>query len=167
MWSQCLANSVTKLDRNSLGTEPWHWCVTVPCSNEQSDPPIAFEDSHKAQAGFALSIQACSCLCLEWVFHAVRLVPVPVVPVHPQQSKSLHSLHYCVVISHFSGRLCHWTWRASTPCLLAELGFLPLLCLASPHEADLWLINPTAELRCVRSLFLSVFRIRETFLILS
>lgn len=75
MWSQCLAKTMTKLERNTLGTDLWPWCVTVLCSKEQSDSPIALvSSSQKAQAVFALNIQACSCLCLRWVFHTVWFV---------------------------------------------------------------------------------------------
>lgn len=141
-------------------------------SKVQSDLLIALVLlSHKTQAAFVLNIQAWSSLshmshtCESYISLAyARFL--------------LYSTSSGTRVMALPSLLCHdtplfwWITRSLKLGSFLPMSFcrpelpvasLPGLC----YGADLWLINPTAKLKWSRSFFLSVFHIRESFLILS
>lgn len=152
MWSQCLVKTMAKLERNSIGTELWPWCVTR-LRLQRSVWPTHCTSGLLTQSTSRIFIQDRSCLCHRWVFYTVWLVPDS----------------YCA--STYSTRVIALSatvlWRAVILMdWVLDWGLSDLLCLVSLYGADLWLKKPTAELKWGRSL-LSVFHIGECFLILS
>lgn len=74
MWSQSLVKTMAKLERNSIGTEPWPWCVTRLCL-QRTVWPTHCTSGLLTQSTSRFFIQARSCLCHRWVFYTVWLVP--------------------------------------------------------------------------------------------
>lgn len=156
----CLAKTMAKLERNSLGTEPWPWCVNVLFSKEQSDPSLAHVVcSHKAQAVLAAIFKPILA-SVSQVFCSLWLMPDSCC-VSTFSAELLLPLHFCAVLwPHASGGPGPWSRRASTPCLFKEMGFLYLFGSAFPYGADLQLINPIADWVGV---FSCIFPIRENY----